>query len=257
MFPPFQGPLEFELGQTGPSVKPAETKFQRFQRLQAEVKSLLDEIGDDVGKQEAVQQVQEPLPSYVHRELKALHQQLESAIGDEKIRRVLLPSSGEYLAMTTSVDDVLQRAVNAVHAGSAAAPSPSVTYELYATPLQGTAQNAAFAALERRLTRLEQALGQPGQGLPLWDEVKALQSQMEILDMGKLDDLSNKFRNAAEAIASYERERKLNPAASASVAAPVMTETKVAQMLEILDQWSAFAGSLPTIVARLRALREV
>lgn len=254
-----QGPLEFALGPTGPSVKAAETKFQRFERLQAEVKALLDEIGEDVDKQQAVKSAEEPLPSYVHKELKALHLQLANAMGNDKVHGVLVPSSGEYLAVSTSVEDVLQRAVNAVHSGGATLPSAPVTYELYASPAIGGGRGGdSFAALERRVSKLEQALGRSGDsGLSLWEEVSKLGSQMETLEASKLEEIAAKFRAAAEAISSYERERKLNPAASASIAAPVITEARVASMLETINQWESFATTLPAIVARLRALREV
>lgn len=41
------GNAPFELSGMGPSTRPPETKFQRFQRLQADVKALLDEINAD------------------------------------------------------------------------------------------------------------------------------------------------------------------------------------------------------------------
>ncbi len=41
----------------------------------------------------------------------------------------------------------------------------------------------------------------------------SLQAALDTLEATRLDDISGKLRSAAEAIASYERERRINPGA--------------------------------------------
>lgn len=218
---------------------------------------------------------EEPLPSYVHKELRALHLQLERAMGDESTRAVLTPSSGSFLALSNSVEDTVSRAMAAVHPAGDVGGS-AITYELYAgsfffcLELQRamltffcclqvpSSREGAIAALERRLARLEQFVGVSIEGLSLWDEVQALKSALELLEASRLEEMATKLRGAAESIANYERERRINPSASAaSVASPVITEAQVASLLETVERWDAFASALPTVVGRLRSLREL
>ncbi len=101
-----RAPFELSSG-TGPSTRPSETKFQRFQRLQADVKALLDEISLDVAASAtAAEKEEEPLPSYVHKELRALHQQLNMALADDSVQRVLKPAAGSYTSLVADVQDV-------------------------------------------------------------------------------------------------------------------------------------------------------
>ncbi len=176
----------FELSGTGPS-RPAaaETKFQRFQRLQADVKALLDEISSEVSASHPLR-AEEPLPSYVHKELKALHQQLDMALADERTRQVLKPSSGSYSNLSTDAKDLgidwsgavrcgvgslirvaVARALSS--AGTASSPpGASVTYELYAKP---STEHDGLVALERRLAALERTVGSSSDALSLWDQI--------------------------------------------------------------------------------------
>lgn len=41
------------------------------------------------------------------------------------------------------------------------------------------------------------------------------------------------------------------------MASPVISEAQVTSLLEAVSRWDAFASSLPTIVARLRSLRDL
>lgn len=137
--------------------------------------------------------------------------------------------------------------------GGAADGATAVTYELYAAPATDA---GALAALERRVAKLEQCVGRSLEGLSLWDELQTLRAQLQALEASRLDALAAQLRSAAEAVAAYERERRISPA-GASLAGPPVSEAQVATLLEAVQRWDALAASLPTVVARLRALREL
>jgi hypothetical protein len=95
-----------------------------------------------------------------------------------------------------------------------------------------SSRESALVSLERRLSQLEQLVGRSADGLALWEEVQHVKQSLEVLEGGRLDELVTKFRAAAESIASYERERRINPTSSnASIASPVITEAQVKRLL--------------------------
>ncbi|XP_007907518.1 dynactin subunit 2 isoform X1 [Callorhinchus milii] len=136
----------------------------------------------------------------------------------------------------------------------------AITYELYYRPEQHKfTQAAKVAELEKRLSELEVAVGTSSdkqnpltvglQGSCLMGTIEILQAKVSTLDSATLDQVEARLQSVLG---------KLNEIAKHKTASEdAETQSKVAQLYELVQKWDAMATTLPQVVQRLVAVKEL
>ncbi len=252
--PPGAGPAGAGLK----SAVAAESPFERYNRLRAEVDALATDLqlgeGEDVGR--AHSEAYERLA----RGVGALSSQLDELRGDRQLQAVLashvadqagVASAGRALASAAAPGKPAATAT----AGAAAPAAGGVRYELFYSP--GALQQADEQLLAR-VRRLEAALGMDERGAPparsLALTVAALEDKLALLDEGRVSLLAHKAKELAADVDELTRARA---EAKAAAAAGCATPEDATDVLERLDKCSAVAVVVPALIERLRTVQEI
>nr|XP_023651229.1 dynactin subunit 2 isoform X5 [Paramormyrops kingsleyae] len=144
--------------------------------------------------------------------------------------------------------------------GSAKAPDGVVLYELHSRPEQEKfTESAKVAELEKRLAQLETAMGTGSnkqgpltawvQGASIVDNLELLQARVNALDSATLDQVEARLQSVLG---------KMNEIAKHKAAIEdADTQNKVSQLYDVIQKWDAMATSLPQVVQRLVAVRDL
>uniref|UniRef100_A0A8C1PBU7 Dynactin 2 (p50) n=1 Tax=Cyprinus carpio TaxID=7962 RepID=A0A8C1PBU7_CYPCA len=138
-------------------------------------------------------------------------------------------------------------------------PDGVILYELHSRPEQEKfTESAKVAELERRLAELETAVGSGSEKQVchalhvtscLQDTIELLQARVSALDAATLDQVEARLQSVLG---------KMNEIAKHKAAVEdAETQNKVSQLYDVVQKWDAMATSLPQLLQRLLAVREL
>uniref|UniRef100_A0A7N9AUK8 Dynactin 2 (p50) n=1 Tax=Mastacembelus armatus TaxID=205130 RepID=A0A7N9AUK8_9TELE len=219
---------EFEILGEGCGVK--ETPQQKYQRLVNEIQELTQEV-------DAIQNLKGSIEDIIllclpfHSSLRRLLTQLEVAKGS----RGSAAADSKPTASAKGSDGV-------------------VLYELHSRPEQEKFnESAKMAELEKRLAELEIAVGS-GSDKQVHadsntDTIELLQARVSALDSATLDQVEARLQSILG---------KMNEIAKHKAAIEdADTQNKVSQLYDVVQKWDAMATSIPQVVQRLVAVKEL
>uniref|UniRef100_A0A9J8CPC7 Dynactin 2 (p50) n=1 Tax=Cyprinus carpio carpio TaxID=630221 RepID=A0A9J8CPC7_CYPCA len=244
---------EFELLAEGCGVK--ETPQQKYQRLVNEIHELCQDVEQIQVTTKESSSEERLTPVALAQQAAQLKQQLVSAHLDS----LLGPNAHINL---TDPDGALAKRLltqlevaRGVRSGAGAenktaapkGPDGVILYELHSRPEQEKfTESAKIAELERRLAELETALGS---GAEKQDTIELLQARVGALDAATLDQVEARLQSVLG---------KMNEIAKHKAAIEdAETQNKVSQLYDVVQKWDAMATSLPQLLQRLLAVREL
>jgi hypothetical protein len=232
----------------------AESPFERYNRLRAEVDALAKDLqlgeGDEVGR--AHSEAYERLA----RGVGALSNQLDELRGDRQLQVVLASHVADQAAVVSAGRALVSAAASGSAAAASAAPAAGgVRYELFYSP---GALHQADEQVLARVRRLEAVLGINERGAPparsLVQTVAALEDKIALLDEGRVSLLAHRAKELAADVDELSRARADAKAAAVASGASLDDATDV---LERLDKCSAVAVVVPALIERLRTVQEI
>ncbi|XP_041944466.1 dynactin subunit 2 isoform X2 [Alosa sapidissima] len=259
---------EFEILADGCGVK--ETPQQKYQRLLNEIQELTQEV-DNIQATTRESSAEERLtPVALAQQAAQLKQQLVSAhldslLGPQAHIDLADPDGALAKRLLTQLEAARSSRGPASGEGKAAAaagaksPDGVVLYELHSRPEQEKFSEAAkMADLEKRLAELETAVGSGSDkqgplsaagGGSLMDTLELLQARVNALDAATLDQVEARLQSVLG---------KMNEIAKHKAAIEdADTQNKVCQLYDVVQKWDAMATSLPQVVQRLIAVKEL
>ncbi|KAM5180137.1 dynactin subunit 2 [Mantella aurantiaca] len=256
---------DYELLGEGIGLK--ETPQQKYQRLLHEVQELTQEV-DKIQSTVKESATEEKLtPVALAKQVATLKQQLvsnhlEKLLGSDAAINLTDPDGALAKRLLTQLDVAKTR--KGPEGKSPAKGSDKdgglVTYQLHSRPEQNKfSQAAKLAELEKRLGELESAvqfdqdpqnpLTVGLQGSNLMDTVEILQAKVNMLDVASLDQVEARLQSVLG---------KMNEIAKHKAAVEdADTESKVHQLFDIVQKWDSMSGTLPQVVQRLVALKQL
>ncbi|XP_073707942.1 dynactin subunit 2 [Garra rufa] len=257
---------EFELLAEGCGVK--ETPQQKYQRLVNEIHELCQDV-ERIQTTTKESSTEERLtPVALAQQAAQLKQQLVSAHLDSLLgpnAHINLTDPDGALAKRLLTQLEVARGVRSGAGGEGKTAAPKgpdgvILYELHSRPEQEKfTESAKVAELERRLAELEMAVGSGSekqgplsagvQGSSLTDTIELLQARVSALDAATLDQVEARLQSVLG---------KMNEIAKHKAAIEdAETQNKVSQLYDVVQKWDAMATSLPQVVQRLLAVREL
>ncbi|KAG7249371.1 hypothetical protein CRUP_013266, partial [Coryphaenoides rupestris] len=258
---------EYEILGEGSGVK--ETPQQKYQRLVNEIQELSQEV-DTIEATTKESGAEERLnPVALAQQVGQLKQQLVSAhldslLGPQAHINLADPDGALARRLLTQLQAVkASRGGSAPGEGKAAgtkAPDGTVLYELHSRPEQEKFnETAKMAELEKRLAELEMAIGSGSdkqgplsagiQGASLMDTMELLQARVNALDSSTLDQVEARLQSVLG---------KMNEIAKHKAAIEdADTQNKVSQLYDVVQKWDSMATSVPQVVQRLVAVKEL
>ncbi|XP_062453278.1 dynactin subunit 2 isoform X1 [Rhea pennata] len=256
---------EYEILGEGLGTK--ETPQQRYQRLLHEVQELAGEVEriQSTVKESAAEEKLTPVA--LAKQVAGLKQQLVSS----HLEKLLGPDAAINLA---DPDGALAKRLllqleaaksSKVAPGKSPAKAPAaggstVTYELHSRPEQERfVQAAKIAELEKRLAELEATVRcEPDsqnplavglKGASLMETVEILQAKVSTLDVAVLDQVEARLQSVLGKVNEIAKHKAAVEDAD--------TQSKVHQIYETVQRWGPMASTLPDVVQRLVALKEL
>ncbi|XP_056316650.1 dynactin subunit 2 [Danio aesculapii] len=257
---------DFELLAEGCGVK--ETPQQKYQRLVNEIHELCQDV-EKIQTSTKESGAEERLtPVALAQQAAQLKQQLVSAhldslLGPDAHINLTDPDGALAKRLLTQLEVARGVRSRAGADGKTAAPKGPdgvILYELHSRPEQEKfTESAKVAELERRLAELETAVGSGSdkrgplssgvQGSSLTETLELLQARVSALDAATLDQVEARLQSVLG---------KMNEIAKHKAAMEdAETQSKVSQLYDVVQKWDAMATSLPQVVQRLTAVREL
>ncbi|KAM9321304.1 dynactin subunit 2 [Gastrophryne carolinensis] len=257
---------EYEILGEGIGLK--ETPQQKYQRLLHEVQELTQEVEkiQSTVKESATEEKLTPVA--LAKQVAVLKQQLvsnhlEKLLGPDATINLTDPDGALAKRLLTQLDVAKSRKVPE---GKSPAKGPekdaggSVTYELHCRPEQHKfSQTAKLVEIEKRLGELEAAvrcdqdpqnpLTVGLQGSNLMESIEILQAKVNMLDVSSLDQVEARLQSVLG---------KMNEIAKHKAAVEdADKESKVHQLFDTVQKWESMSGTLPQVVQRLVALKQL
>ncbi|KAG1930159.1 dynactin subunit 2 isoform X2 [Pimephales promelas] len=257
---------EYELLAEGCGVK--ETPQQKYQRLVNEIHELCQEV-ERIQVTTKESSAEERLtPVALAQQAAQLKQQLVSAHLDSLLgpnAHINLTDPDGALAKRLLTQLEVARGVRSGSGGEGKTGPPKgpdgvILYELHSRPEQEKfTESAKVAELERRLAELEMSIGSGSdkqgplsagvQGASLTDTIELLQARVSALDAATLDQVEARLQSVLG---------KMNEIAKHKAAIEdAETQNKVSQLYDVVQKWDVMATSLPQVVQRLTAVKEL
>uniref|UniRef100_A0A672L8K6 Dynactin subunit 2 n=1 Tax=Sinocyclocheilus grahami TaxID=75366 RepID=A0A672L8K6_SINGR len=250
---------EFELLAEGCGVK--ETPQQKYQRLVNEIHELCQDVEHIQVTTKESSSEERLTPVALAQQAAQLKQQLVSAHLDSLLgpnAHINLTDPDGALAKRLLTQLEVARGVRSgagAESKTAAPKGPDgvILYELHSRPEQEKfTESAKVAELERRLAELETALGSGSEkqvSCRLQDTIELLQARVGALDAATLDQVEARLQSVLG---------KMNEIAKHKAAIEdAETQNKVSQLYDVVQKWDAMATSLPQLLQRLLAVREL
>ncbi|XP_074533089.1 dynactin subunit 2 [Halichoeres trimaculatus] len=256
---------EFEILGEGCGVK--ETPQQKYQRLVNEIQELTQEV-DTIQAATKESNAEERLtPVVLAQQAAKLKQQLVSAhldslLGPQAHINLADPDGALARRLLTQLEAAKgsRGSADSKPTASAKGPDGVVLYELHSRPEQEKFnESAKMAELEKRLAELEIAVGSGSdkqgplsagvQGASLMDTIELLQARVSALDSATLDQVEARLQSVLG---------KMNEIAKHKAAIEdADTQNKVSQLYDTVQKWDAMSTSIPQVVQRLVAVKEL
>ncbi|XP_064825289.1 dynactin subunit 2-like isoform X1 [Oncorhynchus masou masou] len=257
---------EYEILAEGCGVK--ETPQQKYQRLVNEIQELSHEV-ETIQATTKYSSAEEHLtPVVLAQQAAQLKQQLVSAhldtlLGPQAHINLADPDRAlakRLLTLLEATRSSRRSTVEGKASAASKAPDGVVLYELHSRPEQEKFTDAAkMAELEKRLAELETAVGSGSdkqgplsagvQGGSLMDTMELLQARVSALDSATLDQIEARLQSVLGKINEIAKHKAAIEDAD--------TQNKVSQLYDVVKKWDAMATSLPQVVQRLMAVKEL
>lgn len=257
---------EYELLAEGCGVK--ETPQQKYQRLVNEIHELCQDVERIQASTKESSAEERLTPVALAQQAAQLKQQLVSAHLDSVLgpnAHINLTDPDGALAKRLLTQLEVARGVRSGSGGEGKTAAPKgpdgvILYELHSRPEQEKfTESAKVAELERRLAELEMSVGSGSdkqgplsagvQGASLTDTIELLQARVSALDAATLDQVEARLQSVLG---------KMNEIAKHKAAIEdAETQNKVSQLYDVVQKWDAMATSLPQVVQRLMAVKEL
>ncbi|XP_050968667.1 dynactin subunit 2 [Labeo rohita] len=257
---------EFELLAEGCGVK--ETPQQKYQRLVNEIHELCQDVERIQATTKESSAEERLTPVALAQQAAQLKQQLVSAHLDSLLgpnAHINLTDPDGALAKRLLTQLEVARGVRSGAGGEGKTAAPKgpdgvILYELHSRPEQEKfTESAKVAELERRLAELEMAVGSGSEkqgplsagvhGSSLTDTIELLQARVSALDAATLDQVEARLQSVLG---------KMNEIAKHKAAIEdAETQNKVSQLYDVVQKWDSMATSLPQVVQRLLAVKEL
>ncbi|KAI3369908.1 hypothetical protein L3Q82_024718 [Scortum barcoo] len=271
---------EYEILGEGCGVK--ETPQQKYQRLVNEIQELTQEVETIQAATKETNAEERLTPVVLAQQAAQLKQQLVSAhldslLGPQAHINLADPDGALARRLLTQLEAAKGSRGGAAGdnkpTASTKAPDGVVLYELHSRPEQEKFnESAKMAELEKRLAELEIAVGSGSdkqgplsaglQGASLmpenWvklqrrqrqDTIELLQARVSALDSSTLDQVEARLQSVLG---------KMNEIAKHKAAIEdAETQNKVSQLYDVVQKWDAMSTSIPQVVQRLVAVKEL
>uniref|UniRef100_A0A671Y671 Dynactin 2 (p50) n=1 Tax=Sparus aurata TaxID=8175 RepID=A0A671Y671_SPAAU len=258
---------EFEILGEGCGVK--ETPQQKYQRLVNEIQELTQEV-DAIQTATKESNAEERLtPVVLAQQAAQLKQQLVSAhldslLGPQAHINLADPDGALARRLLTQLEAAKgsrgSSAGDSKPTASAKGPDGVVLYELHSRPEQEKFnESAKMAELEKRLAELEIAVVLSANlyitlvcvffACLFQDTIELLQARVSALDSATLDQVEARLQSVLG---------KMNEIAKHKAAIEdADTQNKVSQLYDVVQKWDAMSTSIPQVVQRLVAVKEL
>ncbi|XP_034022028.1 dynactin subunit 2 isoform X2 [Thalassophryne amazonica] len=257
---------EYEILGEGCGVK--ETPQQKYQRLVNEIQELTQEV-DAIQAATKESNAEERLtPVVLAQQAAQLKQQLvsshlDSLLGPQAHINLADPDGALARRLLTQLEVAKGSRSSAAgdkQAASAKGPDGVVLYELHSRPEQEKFnESAKMAELEKRLAELESTFGSASDkqgpltaglhGTSLMETIEVLQARVSALDSATLDQVEARLQSVLG---------KMNEIAKHKAAIEdADTQNKVSQLYDMVQKWDAMATSVPQVVQRLVAVKDL
>uniref|UniRef100_A0A8D3D006 Dynactin 2 (p50) n=1 Tax=Scophthalmus maximus TaxID=52904 RepID=A0A8D3D006_SCOMX len=252
---------EFEILGEGCGVK--ETPQQKYQRLVNEIQELTQEV-DTIQAATKESNAEERLtPVVLAQQAAQLKQQLVSAhldslLGPQAHINLADPDGALTRRLLTQLEVAKgsrgSTAGDGKPAASAKGPDGVVLYELHSRPEQEKFnESAKMAELEKRLAELEISVGS-GSDKQVHDEshsdtIELLQARVSALDSSTLDQVEARLQSVLGKMNEIAKHKGAIEDAD--------TQNKVSQLYDVVQKWDAMSTSIPQVVQRLVAVKEL
>ncbi|KAM3878242.1 dynactin subunit 2 [Diretmus argenteus] len=256
---------DYEILGEGCGVK--ETPQQKYQRLVNEIQELTQEVEVIQATTKETNAEERLTPVVLAQQAAQLKQQLVSAhldslLGPQAHINLADPDGALARRLLTQLEAAKggSRGPGESKAAAAKGPDGVVLYELHSRPEQEKFnESAKMAELEKRLAELESAVGSGSdkqgplsagaQGASLMDTMDLLQARVSALDSATLDQVEARLQSVLG---------KMNEIAKHKAAIEdADTQNKVSQLYDVVQKWDAMATSVPQVVQRLIAVKEL
>uniref|UniRef100_A0A3B4X2X2 Dynactin 2 (p50) n=1 Tax=Seriola lalandi dorsalis TaxID=1841481 RepID=A0A3B4X2X2_SERLL len=245
---------EFEILGEGCGVK--ETPQQKYQRLVNEIQELTQEVDAIQAATKETSAEERLTPVVLAQHAAQLKQQLVSAhldslLGPQAHINLADPDGALARRLLTQLEAAKGSRVcsagDSKPTASAKGPDGVVLYELHSRPEQEKFnESAKMAELEKRLAELEIAVGS---GSDKQDTIELLQARVSALDSATLDQVEARLQSVLG---------KMNEIAKHKAAIEdADTQNKVSQLYDVVQKWDAVSTSIPQVVQRLVAVKEL
>ncbi|XP_030632273.1 dynactin subunit 2 isoform X4 [Chanos chanos] len=257
---------EYEILAEGCGLK--ETPQQKYQRLVNEIQELSQEVENiqAITKESSTEEKFTPVmlaqqAAQLKQQLVAAH--LDTLLGPGAQINLADPDGALAKRLLTQLE-VTKGSRNTMGGDSKATgakgPDGVVLYELHSRPEQERfCELAKIAELEKRLAELETAVGSGSekqgplsaglQGTSLMDTLELLQARVSALDGSTLDQVEARLQSVLGKMNEIAKHK--------SAIEDAETQNKVSQLYDIVQKWDAMATSLPQVVQRLTAVKEL
>ncbi|KAM7540958.1 hypothetical protein Aperf_G00000032526 [Anoplocephala perfoliata] len=227
----------------------------RFQRLQSEVRQLIDDA--EVVKKEAGASAS--VGELTVEQISALASSLTTQLSQLQLEEIFGPNLN--LTDLCAHDAMLQKRLFEQIANfkpkppqKEGKPGESITFELFSKPSDKVdAANEKTLELDRRLQRLEALVGSrevtvTGPG-GLVDTVARLSERVSLLQPSNLEQIEARIGTLQTKLATITQ----NP--ESGLLADADTQNKISELFEIVKKWNSFSSDLPLVIDRLRDLK--
>lgn len=242
-----------------------ETPLQKYQRLQCEMKELLEEVselkqGEEIGEQQSCLVTN----NQVDQALKQLYDlRLEDSLGTEIVGHLTDPQGNQINKLLAQLEHFKQSSAGdkSVDATANAVPSDSIVYQLHYRPEHTRLeQTTRLSELEHRLHRLENVLGGTSDKLArlatatqqhtLYDAAQQLSAKASLLDSAQLDHIEGRLTAL---------QQKMNTVATqnAATAEDGERDQMIIELYDLVKKSENLSQILPDTIERLIALESL
>lgn len=238
-----------------------ETPVQKYNRLQCEMKELLEEISE-IQKNKTSEDLTCLVPTEkVEQSLKKLADiKLEETLGEEVIQKLSDPQGIQFKKLLSQIEEY-KATIHEQPESQADANLENLVYQFAYKPGQASlAQTARLSELEARLNRLESVLGASSDKLSrlkcpntkgsLLETAEHLSATASLLDSSQLDHIEGRLGALAQKLEAIADKKK-------QIHQDEEKDKMILELFDMVKNTEHASKLLPKTIARLKALEEL
>lgn len=235
-----------------------ETPIQKYQRLQCEMKELLEEVNNlSKDKSDATQDCLVPTEQ-VEQSLKLLADlKLEESLGEEIVSKITDPEGAQIKKLLAQLEQFKQN-ISGKEGTKPKNIDDGIVYQFKYRPEHAKLQQTArISELESRLHRLESVLGSSSDKLSrltvatnkesLLEAAQYLSATASLLDSSQLDHIEGRLSALAQKLESISQKKK-------EIQQDEEKDKMILELYELVKDSENITKLLPQTIQRLKAL---